>query len=137
MILQFPRDWSWGGDTPEAQSRGTLPAPAPALTGPPLTLSELFFSCTNLPSRSISSMLTLPEAEACWASWKLLLPPPPAPTRLDPVPSGSSASSRLRLLRPERPAGDMLLPLLEVAREMVTRDDGLGDSFSLGGRGMW
>lgn len=79
-------------------------------------------------------MLTLPEAEACWARWKLrlLLPPPPEVMPLEPVPSGSSTSSRLRLLRLERPAVDTLLPLLEVAREMVTRDDGLGDSFSLG-----
>lgn len=100
------------------------------------TLSEVFFSCTNLPSRSISSMLTLPEAEACWASWKLLLLllllPKLMP--LEPVPGGST-SSRLRLLRPERPVMDTLLPLLEVALEMVTLDDGLGDSFSLGDRG--
>lgn len=47
----------------------------------------------------------------------------------------SSVSSRWRLLRP-RPK-DMptplllLLLLLEVAREMVTRDEGLGDSLSL------
>lgn len=96
-------------------------------------MSELFFSCTNLPSRSISSMLTLPEAEACWARWKLLLLLPlPELMPLEPVPSGSSVSSRLRLLRPERPIMDTLLPLLEVALEMVTRDDGLGESFSLG-----
>lgn len=94
-------------------------------------MSELFFSCTNLPSRSISSMLTLPEAEACCARWKLplllalLLEPRP----LEPVPRGSSTSSRFRLLRPGRPGVDMLL--LVVAREMVIRDDGLGDSFSL------
>lgn len=79
-------------------------------------------------------MLTLPEAEACWARWKLLLllllPPELMP--LEPVPGGSSVSSRLRLLRPERPIMDTLLPLLEVALEMVTRDDGLGESFSLG-----
>lgn len=104
-------------------------------TGQGLTLSELFFSCTNLPSRSISSMLTLPEAEACCARWKLppllvlLLEPRP----LEPVPGGSCTSSRFRLLRPGRPAVDTLLPLLlVVAREMVIRDDGLGDSFSLG-----
>lgn len=77
-------------------------------------------------------MLMLPEAEACWARWKLP-PPPPEPMLLEPVPGGSSASSRLRLLRPERPAAAILLPLLlEVALEMVTRDDGLGDSFNLG-----
>ena len=97
-------------------------------------MSELFVSCTNLPSRSISSMLTLPEAEACCARWKLpplLLEPRP----LEPVPGGSSTSSRFRLLRPGRPAVDTLLPLLlVVAREMVIRDDGLGDSFSLGRR---
>lgn len=99
-----------------------------------LTLSELFFSCTNLPSRSISSMLMLPEAEACWAMWKLLLLLVllPEPMPLEPVPSGSSTSSRFRLLRPGRPAMDTLLPLLlEVAREIVIRDEGLGDSFSL------
>lgn len=79
-------------------------------------------------------MLMLPEAEVCWARWKLPLPPH-APMLLEPVPGGSSASSRLRLLRPERPAVAilLLLLLLEVALEMVTRDDGLGDSFNLGG----
>lgn len=98
-------------------------------------MSELFFSCTNLPSRSISSMLTLPEAEACCARWKLplLLVPLLEPRPLEPVPGGSSTSSRFRLLRPGRPGVDTLLPLLlVVAREMVIRDDGLGDSFSLG-----
>lgn len=78
-------------------------------------------------------MLMLPEAEACWDRWKLP-PPPPEPMLLEPVPGGSSASSRLRLLRPERPAAAiLLLLLLEVALEMVTRDDGLGDSFNLAG----
>jgi hypothetical protein len=79
-------------------------------------------------------MLTLPMAEACWAKRKLLLLlllPEPMP--LEPLPGDSSASSRRRLLRPSRPAVDtLLLPLLlDVAREMVTREDGLGDSFSL------
>lgn len=100
-------------------------------------MSELFFSCTNLPSRSISSMLTPPEADACCARWKLvllllLLPPEPMP--LEPGPGDSSASSRLRLLRPERPAVDtLLLLLLDVARDTVIREDGLGVNFSLRG----
>ena len=98
------------------ETPGGLPR-GPRGTGQGLTLSELFFSCTNLPSRSISSMLTLPEAEACCARWKLpplLLEPRP----LEPVPGGSSTSSRFRLLRPGRPAVDTLLPLLlVVARE--------------------
>lgn len=85
-------------------------------------------------------MLMLPEAEACWAKWKLLLPlpPPPEPLLLEPVPTGSSASSRRLLLRPKRPVMATLLPLLAAARETVIRDDGLGDSFSLGGsQGDW
>ena len=73
-------------------------------------------------------MLTLPEAEACCARWKLpplLLEPRP----LEPVPGGSSTSSRFRLLRPGRPAVDTLLPLLlVVAREMVIRVHEVCDS---------
>lgn len=79
-------------------------------------------------------MPTPPEAEARCARWKLLplllLLPEPMP--LEPGPGDSSASGRLRLLRPGRPAVDTPpLLLLDVARETVTRDAGLGVSFSL------
>lgn len=82
-------------------------------------------------------------AEACWARWKLPLPlplpplllllPEPMPLELEPLPGVSSTSTRRRLPRPGRPAVDTLLVLLlEVALEMVTREDGVGVSFSLG-----
>lgn len=79
-------------------------------------------------------MATPPVAAACCARWKALPPPPPEPTPLEP--GDSSASSRFRLLRPWRPvtATATLFPL-DAARDTVTRDDGLGVSFSLGDRG--
>lgn len=103
----------------------------------PLTLSEWFLSRTNLPSRSTSSILMPPVAEARWPRRKLpvlpLLLPEPMPLEEEPPPGLSSGSSRRRLPRPGRPGVDTLLvPPLEVARETVTLEDGLGDSFSLG-----
>lgn len=100
-----------------------------------LTFSELFFSWTYFPSRSISSMLILPVAEACWDIWRLLLLLLPlilpVPIPLVPLPESSSASIRRLLPREERTSEVLLLLLLEVARETVTRDEGLGESFNL------
>lgn len=100
-----------------------------------LTFSELFLSWTYLPSRSISSMLILPVAEACWDIWKLLLLLLPlilpVPIPLVPLPESSSASIRFLLPREERVSEVLLLLLLEVARETVTREEGLGESFNL------
>lgn len=93
-----------------------------------LTLSEEFLRRTNLPSRSTSSMFTTPMATACWARRETLL----TLEALLGEPEVSSVSSRRRLPRPC--PTDMLTPpllLLEVAREMVTRDEELGDSLSL------
>lgn len=117
------------GAWPDTQAHGRGPPSPPSPASRPLTFSELFLSCTNLPSGSTSSMPTLPEAEVCCARWK---PPPlpPVPRPLGPE-LGSSASTRFRLLRPERPDACALPPLLRAAREMVTREEGLGDSFSL------
>lgn len=100
-----------------------------------LTFSELFLSWTYLPSRSISSILILPVAEACWDIWKLLLLllplMLPVPIPLVPLPESSSASIRFLLPREERTSEVLLLLLLEVARETVTREEGLGESFNL------
>lgn len=112
-------------------------APPPCFLGILLTLtfSELFLSWTYLPSRSISSMLILPVAEACWDIWKLLLLLLPlilpVPIPLVPLPENSSASIRFLLPREERTSEVLLLLLLEVARETVTREEGLGESFNL------
>lgn len=79
-------------------------------------------------------MLILPVAEACWDIWKLLLLLPlmlPVPIPLVPLPESSSVSSRFLLPREERMRDVLLLLLLEVARETVTREDGLGESFNL------
>lgn len=91
-------------------------------------MSEEFLRRTNLPSRSTSSMLTAPMATACWARQEPLL----TLEALLGEPEVSSVSSRRRLPRPC--PTDMLTPLLlllEVALEMVMRDEGLGDSLSL------
>lgn len=71
----------------------------------------------NFPSTSISSMQTLPVAEAEWEMLTLLLA------------SDSSTSTLFRFPRAVRTLR------LEEARETVTREDGLGDSFSLRGAG--
>lgn len=80
-------------------------------------------------------MLILPVAEACWDIWKLLLLLLPlilpVPIPLVPLPESSSASIRFLLPREERISEVLLLLLLEVARETVTREEGLGESFSL------
>lgn len=93
-------------------------------------MSEEFLRRTNLPSKSTSSMLTTPVATACWARREPLL----ALEALLGEPGVSSVSSRRRLPRPcpaDMPTPLLLLLLLEVAREMVTRDEELGDSLSL------
>lgn len=80
-------------------------------------------------------MLILPVAEACWDIWKLLLLLLPlilpVPIPLVPLPENSSASIRFLLPREERTSEVLLLLLLEVARETVTREEGLGESFNL------
>lgn len=80
-------------------------------------------------------MLILPVAEACWDIWKLLLLllplMLPVPMPLVPLPESSSVSRRFLLPREERTSEVLLLLLLEVARETVTRDAGLGESFNL------
>lgn len=78
-----------------------------------------------------------PVAEACWDIWKLLLLPLvlplllPVPIPLVPLPESSSASTRFLLPREERTTEVLVLLLLEVALETVTREDGLGESFNL------
>jgi len=77
------------------------------------TCSEVFFKRMNFPSTSISSTETFPVAEAEWEMLTLLL-------------ASDSSTSIL-----------FLFPLvvrtlrLDEARETVTREDGLGESFSL------
>lgn len=103
-----------------------MPVP---LTQPMLTLSEEFLRRTNLPSRSTSSMFTTRVATDFWARREPLL----TLKALLGEPEVSSVSSRRRLPLPwptDMPT-PLLLLLLEVAREMVTRDEGLGDSLSL------
>ena len=80
------------------------------------TSSELFFRVTDFPSKSISSIVTLPVASASWLMWIL-----GALTTTD-----SSISTRFLFERVVRE--ELLLP---VARETVTLADGLGDSWSL------
>lgn len=73
-------------------------------------------------------MLMLPLAEACWDTLKLLLLALlPVPIPLEPLPD-SSSSIRFRFPRDERVNE---VPLLEVARETVMRDGGVGVSFNL------
>lgn len=67
----------------------------------------------NFPSTSISSMDTFPVAEAEWEMVTLLL-------------ASDSSTSILFLLPPA-----MRTLRLDEARETVTREEGLGDSFSL------
>lgn len=80
-------------------------------------------------------MLMLPVDEACWDVWKLLLlllllpALLPVPIPLVPLPESSSASIRFLLPLEDRTTEALLL--LEVARETVIREDGLGDSFNL------
>lgn len=83
-------------------------------------------------------MLMLPLAEACWEVWKallllalLLLVPNP----LEPLPESSSAISRRFRFPREKRVAEMPLLDEEVARETVIRAEGLGDSFSLAGKG--
>ena len=78
-----------------------------------LTCSEVFFNRINFPSTSISSMQTFPVAEAEWEMLTLLLA------------SDSSTSTRFRFPRVVRTLR------LEDARDTVTREEGLGESFSL------
>ncbi|KAG9353815.1 hypothetical protein JZ751_011939 [Albula glossodonta] len=78
-----------------------------------LTCSEVLCRRMNLPSTSSSWMQTLPVAEAEWAMLTLLLA------------SDSSTSMRLRFPRVVRTLR------LDEARDTVTREEGLGDSFSL------
>lgn len=77
------------------------------------TCSEVFFKRMNFPSTSISSMDTFPVAEAEWEMVTLLL--------------ASDSSTLILFLLP--PAVRTLR--LDEARETVTREEGLGDSFSL------
>ncbi len=81
------------------------------------TLSELFLRVTDFPSRSISSILTLPVASASWLIWTL-----------GAAPDASSSSTRFLLARVLREDVEVLLA---VERDTVTREDGLGDNFSL------
>ncbi len=81
------------------------------------TLSELFLRVTDFPSRSISSILTLPVASASWLIWTL-----------GAMMDASSSSTRFLLARVLREDVEVLLA---VARDTVTREDGLGDNFSL------
>ena len=80
------------------------------------TSSELFFRVTDFPSKSISSIVTLPVASASWLMWILGALPT----------TDSSISTRFLFERVVRE--ELLLP---VARETVTLADGLGDSWSL------
>lgn len=73
-------------------------------------------------------MLISPEDSAFWDIWTLLLLLPPLLMPL--LPEDSSTSILFRLAREERVA---LARLLEVARDTVTLEEGLGDSFSLQG----
>lgn len=74
-------------------------------------------------------MLTLPLAEACWDTWKLLLLALlPVPIPLELLPDSCSASIRFRFPRDERVNEELLL---EVARETVIREGGVGVSFNL------
>lgn len=77
------------------------------------TCSELLCKRMNFPSTSSSSMQMLPVAEAAWAMLTLLLA------------SDSSTSTRFLFPRVVRTLR------LEDARDTVTRDEGLGDSFNL------
>lgn len=77
------------------------------------TCSEVFFKRINFPSTSISSMQTFPVAEAEWEMLTLLLA------------SDSSTSTLFRFPLVVRTLR------LEDARDTVTREDGLGESFSL------
>lgn len=90
-------------------------------------MSEEFLRRTNLPSRSTSTMFTTPVPTDCWASWEPLL----TLEALLCEPGVSSVSSCQCLLRPHPTDMLLLLLLLKVAREMMTRDEGLGDSLSL------
>lgn len=81
----------------------------------PFTCSEVFFKRMNLPSTSISSMHTLPVAEAEWEMLTLLLA------------SDSSTSTLFRFPRVVRTLR------LDDARDTVTREEGLGESFNLHG----
>lgn len=86
-------------------------------SGSVITLSELFLRVTDFPSRTISSMLTLPVASAFWLVLYL-------GTAIEP----SSSSTRFLFAREVR---EELLLLLATVRDTVTREDGLGDNFSL------
>jgi len=83
-----------------------------------LTSSPVLCRRMNLPSVSSSSTHTAPVAEAEWAM----------ETELPPASSCSSGSTRFLLPTVVR---TLRLLLLDVARDTVTRDDGLGDSCSL------
>lgn len=80
------------------------------------TCSEVFFKRINFPSTSISSMQTFPVAEAEWEILTLLLA------------SDSSTSTLFRFPLVVRTLR------LEEARDTVTREEGLGESFNLYGR---
>lgn len=80
------------------------------------TCSEVFFKRINFPSTSISSMQTFPVAEAEWEMLTLLLA------------SDSSTSTLFRFPLVVRTLR------LEDARDTVTREEGLGESFNLHGR---
>lgn len=69
----------------------------------------------DFPSRSISSMLTLPVASAFWLIWTL-----------GTATAVASSSTRFLFVREVRE-----LLLLAVVRDTTTREDGLGDNFSL------
>lgn len=77
------------------------------------TCSEVFFKRINFPSTSISSMQTFPVAEAEWEMLTLLLA------------SDSSTSTLFRFPLVVRTLR------LEDARDTVTREEGLGESFNL------
>lgn len=80
------------------------------------TCSEVFFKRINFPSTSISSMQTFPVAEAEWEMLTLLLA------------SDSSTSTLFRFPLVVRTLR------LEDARDTVTREEGLGESFNLHGK---
>lgn len=81
-----------------------------------VTCSEVFLTRMNFPSTSISSMQTFPVAEAECAMLTLLLA------------SDSSTSTLFRFPLVVRTLR------LEEARDTVTREEGLGESFNLHGK---